>query len=90
MESSEPLFVMVTVQGMSSGMGDILAAKHHIPTIRHHILMVLSEQTRESISRVEGKQGLMEDALASIQEPMIAETGATSIDAVFFTDFVVQ
>ena len=32
----------------------------------------------------------MKDAFASIQVPMIAETGATSIDAVFFTDFVGQ
>ena len=81
---------MVTVQDMSPGMGGILAAKRQMPALRHHILMVLSEQTPESISSVGGKQKLMEDALASIQELMIAETGVPSINAVFFADFVVQ
>lgn len=90
LKPSKPHFVMVTVQDMSPGMDGILAAKHQMLAICRRILMVLSEQTPESISSVEGKQKLMEDALASIQELMIAETGVPSINAVFFTDFAAQ
>ena len=81
---------MVTVQEMSHNPEGIVVAKHHMPAIRHHLLMLLSEQTLESLSSVEAKQQLIEDALLKIQELLVAENGNPSIEAVFFTDFVVE
>ena len=90
LKSTEPHFLMVTVQGMSREADGIAAAKHHMAAIRHHILMLLSEQTPESIASIEAKQQLMSDALGKIQEFLVAETGQASIEAVYFTDFVIE
>ena len=90
LKSTEPHFLMVTVQGMSREPEGIAAAKHHMAAIRHHILMLLSEQTMQSVSSVEAKQQLMDEALGRIQEFLVAETGRPGIDAVYFTDFVVE
>jgi flagellar FliL protein len=81
---------MVTVQEMSRSPEGIVTAKHHMPAVRHHLLMLLSEQSLESLSSVEAKQQLMQDALLKIQELLVAESGNPSIEAVFFTDFVVE
>ena len=90
LRSTEPHFLMVTVQGMSRGPAGIVAAKNHMPAIRHHLLMLLSEQTYESLQSVESKQQLMADALVKVQELLVAETGEPGLEAVFFTDFVVE
>jgi flagellar FliL protein len=90
LKSTEPHFLMVTVQGMSRGPEGMLVAKHHMPARRHHLLMLLSEQTHESLTSVESKQPLMQAALVKIQELLVAETGKPGIEAVFFTDFVVE
>ena len=90
LNADRPRFLMVTVQGMSRESEGIAAAKHHMAAIRHHILMLLSEQTEASIKSVADKKRLMDDALARIQDLLVAETGKRGIEAVYFTDFVLE
>jgi flagellar FliL protein len=83
-------FLMVTMEGMARRTEDVEAIEHHMPGIRHHVLMLLSEQSPDEVKSAAGKQRLMHEALVRIQEFLVSETGEPSIDAVYFTDFVVE
>ena len=75
---------------MSRENDGIEAAKHHRPAIRHTLLMLLSEQTPDTVKTGSDKKRLMEEALVKIQALMVAETGTPNIEAVLFTDFVLE
>ena len=90
LRADRPRFLMVTIQGMSRENDGIEAAQHHMPAIRHALLMLLSEQTADTIKTGADKKRLMDEALVRIQEVMVAETGTPNIEAVFFTDFVLE
>ena len=90
LKADRPQFLMVTIQGMSRENDGIEAAKHHMPAIRHALLMLLSEQTVETVNSVADEKRLMDEALLRIQDVMVAETGTPNIEAVFFTDFVLE
>ena len=90
LRADRPRFLMVTIQSMSRENDGIEAAKHHMPAIRHTLLMLLSEQTAETVKSSADKKRLMDEALVRIQEVMVAETGDPGIEAVLFTDFVLE
>ncbi len=83
-------FLMVTVQGMSRQAAGITAAKHHMAGIRHHILMLLSEQTPDQLKSPKDMQRLMDETLVQVQDFLKSETGDPTIEAVYFTDFIVE
>ena len=90
LKAERPRFLMVTIQGMSRENKGIEAAKHHMPAIRHSLLMLLSEQTVDTVKTVTDKKRLMDEALVRIQQVLVAETGTPNIEAVLFTDFVLE
>ena len=63
---------------------------HHMPYIRHILVMMLSRQTDETISSMEGKEKLRADALAEVQKTLQAEEGQPLVEDLLFTNFVVQ
>jgi len=63
---------------------------HHMPMIRHFLLMLFSEQTKESISTLEGKETLREEALEVLQTILEEETGDALVKNIYFTGFIVQ
>lgn len=63
---------------------------HHMPYIRHVLVMLLSKQTDESLATMEGKENLRAQALAAVQGVLQAETGKALVDDLLFTNFVVQ
>jgi flagellar FliL protein len=64
--------------------------KHHMAAIRHIMIMLLSSQSTNEIRTLEGKELLREKALEAIQAVLEEETGDTTIEAVYFTGFVIQ
>lgn len=63
---------------------------HHMPRIRHELIMLLSRQNDADLQTMEGKEKVRQEALASIQKFMQAETGKKGIDDLLFTNFVIQ
>ena len=63
---------------------------HHMPFLRHELVMLLSRQTEESLATADGKEKLRTEALAAVQKVMRDETGKPQIDDLLFTNFVVQ
>lgn len=61
-----------------------------MPAIQHTMVMLLSDQTADSIKSVQGKQALRENALKSLQQLFQTLIGDPAIDDVYFTGFIIQ
>lgn len=66
------------------------AVAHHMPRIRHELIMLLSRQSGTDLETMEGKEKLRTDALTAIQKFMEVEAGKKTVDDLLFTNFVIQ
>ena len=83
-------FLQITVEVM---IRDPKVSEHieqHLPVIRNDLMLLFSSQTYDSVSTLEGKENLREEALAVIQQILEEETGDPGVEAVYFTSFVMQ
>jgi len=62
----------------------------HKGPIRHELILLLSSQDASTISTAQGKEQLRKDALAAIQKVMQDLEGEPIIDALYFTNFIIQ
>ncbi len=65
----------------------------HTPPIRNSLVMLLSNQTSESVATAAGRDQLRQQALESIRQIMVGEYGEAGYKMVkdlLFTSFVVQ
>lgn len=83
-------FLQVTVEVMTRDPGVTDSVKLHMPVIRNNLMLLLSSQSYDSVSTLEGKEALREQALEVIQQILEEETGDPGIEAVYFTSFVMQ
>ncbi len=64
--------------------------KVHASRIRSELLLLLGSKQYHEISNVEGKRKLSQEAIAEIQK-ILQETGTTgTVQALYFTSFVMQ
>jgi flagellar FliL protein len=63
---------------------------HHMPALRHELVMLISRQTNESIASVEGKELMRQEALEAVRNVLIAEEGDQKVADLLFNSFVVQ
>jgi flagellar FliL protein len=66
------------------------AVKHHLPSLRHTLVMLLSRQTDDTVESSDAKEHLRGSALEELQAVMQAEEGAAMIEDVLFSTFFVQ
>lgn len=66
------------------------AVAHHMPRIRHELIMLLSRQNGADLESMEGKDKLRQDALLAIQKFLEVEAGKKMVDDLLFTNFVIQ
>ena len=64
--------------------------EEHNPAIRHAMVLLLSGQETTLLKTVAGKQQLMNEALVAIQHVLEDNIGNAGIDAVYFTDLIIQ
>lgn len=89
-DNSAIRFLQVTIEVMSRDPLAIEVVKTHMPVIRNSLVLLLSSQTPENIMTREGKEKIRTDALKEMQKVMTEQTGSPSIEAVYFTGFVMQ
>jgi flagellar FliL protein len=63
---------------------------HHMPALRHELVMLISRQTPESIASMEGKELMRQEALEAVRNVLVAEEGDQKIADLLFNSFVVQ
>lgn len=64
--------------------------KHHLPLLRHHLVMLFSRQSPENVNTMAGRETLRRAALETVQELLHEETGAAQVDDLLFSSFVIQ
>lgn len=83
-------FLQITVEVMTRDALVPDQVKLHMPLIRNNLLLLFSAQTYDSVSTLEGKEALREEALTVVQDILEEETGEIGVEAVYFTSFVMQ
>ena len=84
-------FLQVTIDVMTRDPAVETLVKDNDPRVRNDLLMILGNQSYESVSTLEGKEALRQRCLESVRV-IIKEMGgdATKIEALYFTAFVMQ
>lgn len=64
--------------------------KHHEPLIRNQLVTLFSQQTDASLSTVEAKEALRQEALKQVQAILTQEEGKPLVDDLLFNNLIVQ
>jgi len=85
-----PRYLQVEIQLMTRDATALADLERNVPAIRARLLMLLAQQTAESIADRSGKEKLQEQALKEVQKLMQTETGKPGAESLLFTSFVTQ
>lgn len=83
-------FLQVGVQVMAYSQADLDALKANEPLARNALVMLFSGQTYDALISREGKEKLREDALQELRKVIAEHASKDSLQAVYFTSFVMQ
>ena len=73
-----------------SGAEAAKAVKANDPLIRNQLVGLFAQQTSATLSSVEAKESLRQEALKQIQQVMSDETGKPMVDDLLFNNLIVQ
>ncbi|PYF81755.1 flagellar FliL protein [Marinomonas alcarazii] len=83
-------YVQLNMSVKSKNVEQINALTLHMPLIRNSLVLLFSSQSFDELQTAEGKMALKNAALDAINGILEQETGQGGIDAVLFTNFVMQ
>lgn len=66
------------------------SVEYHEPLIRNQLVMLFAQQTDESLSSVEGKEALRQEALKQVQQALNQEEGKPLVEDLLFNNLIVQ
>lgn len=66
------------------------AVMHHMPAIRHHLLMLLSRQSEDKVISMQGKEQLRQQAMEEVRRVITEEDGDSKVIDLLFNSFIVQ
>jgi flagellar FliL protein len=84
-------FLQISMEVMTRDAPTSEVIKLHEPKIRNNMLMLLGSQTYDTLSSMEGKEGLRKQALETIAKVVEEEGGeGKQVEDLYFTSFVMQ
>lgn len=84
-------FLQITAQVMTRDQATADLIKLHDPKLRNDLLMLLGSQSYDTISTLEGKERLRNEALQTIAKVVDEEGGdGKAVEQLYFTSFVMQ
>jgi len=83
-------FMQVEMQAMTHDSSIQEVIEKNMPVIRNRIILILSSQTLDSVTSLEGKDNLREQILLAVQEILQKQVNKTGIEEIYFTNFVMQ
>jgi flagellar FliL protein len=83
-------FVKLAIEVMARDDDVIEDVKLHMPAIRDRVIILLSNKSEDSLLDTEGKEQLREEVLTAVQDVLKENTGEPGVEAVYFTNFVMQ
>ncbi|MGB5180257.1 MAG: flagellar basal body-associated FliL family protein [Gammaproteobacteria bacterium] len=83
-------FLKLSIEVMARDDDVIEAVKLHMPAIRDSIIILLSSKSETSLLDTDGKEQLRKEVLAAVQAVLTENTGSPGVEAVYFTNLVMQ
>lgn len=87
---SSSRFMQVTIEAMTYDNEIPQDITKHMPVIRNSIVLLLSSQSVESVSSLQGKEKLRKSILTEVQDILNQRVGKKGIEEIYFTSFVMQ
>ena len=86
----DPHFMQITMEVMSRDQGVINSVREHTAAVRNGLILLYSSAVYEEVTTNEGKEKMLADGLAKVQEVMTEVSGEAGVEAVYFTNLVIQ
>ena len=86
----ESHFMQITMEVMSRDQNVINSVREHTAAIRNSLILLYSGAIYEEVTTLDGKEKMLEDGLAEIQDVMTETIGEPGVEAVYFTNLVIQ
>ena len=83
-------FMQITLEVMSRDQNVINSVREHTPAIRNALILFFGTAKYDEVVTREGKQVLLDQALAEIQKVMQEQIGKPGVEAAYFTSLIVQ
>lgn len=83
-------YLQIKVAIMSHDQSVIDNAELNLPMLQDALRTLFTIQTLETVSTVEGRKALQQQALDTLKSLLKEETGNDKLDAVYFTSFILQ
>ena len=83
-------FMQITMEVMSRDQGVINSVREHTAAVRNGLILLYSSAVYEEVTTNEGKEKMLADGLAKVQEVMTEVSGEAGVEAVYFTNLVIQ
>ena len=86
----DPHYMQITMEVMARDQNVINSVREHTAAIRNGLILLYSNAVYEEVTTLDGKEKMLADGLAKVQEVMEETTGETGVEAVYFTNLVIQ
>lgn len=83
-------FMQITMEVMARSLDVSNSVREHTPVIRNALILLYSAAVYEEVITREGKEKMLADGLAEIQQVMTAQIGEPGVEAVYFTTLIIQ
>jgi flagellar FliL protein len=83
-------FAQVSISAMTRSEATVEAVETHLPRIRNALIMLFSSKAFDSLGTLEGKEGVRQEALLAVREILDQEARLPEVEALYFTNFVMQ
>lgn len=89
-ELGDAHFMQIEMQVMARDQDTINAIRDHTPLIRNNLILHYSTAQYEAVQTREGKEQMLVDGLAIVQEVLAPRIKTANAEALYFTSLIVQ
>lgn len=83
-------FLRMEVNLVTSGSDGPAILNHHSPTLRHIIVLNISDAPHAELNTTDGRRELRQRILSEMQDFIRSETGASHVEGILFSNLVLQ
>lgn len=83
-------YLQVGIELMTRDAAVIDVLRRHAPVVRNNLIMLMSEQSFDTLASREGKEALQQAALEEVQRVVIEFHGSPAVESLYFTGFLMQ
>ncbi|MEO0617156.1 MAG: flagellar basal body-associated FliL family protein [Pseudomonadota bacterium] len=89
-ERGKGRFLQISLELLTRDEAVVEAIKAHAPVIRNNLILLYGDVQYGDVSTRDGKAKMLEMALEEINKILTEQTGKAGVEAVYFTNLVVQ